>query len=295
VVKIAKLNLSELNKILRNVNARWEAAEPAAEYALGFSPGPDDYSLEEMENLASANHRRFMAAAAVAAPLYPSSADWRQFPGQAPLPAGNYVTPVRYQEKCGSCVAFGTLAALESAIRIHARDPNQVVDLSEADLFYCHAAAQGRRCTGLLTGWWWPGAALAVCENPGVVDEACFPYTPGDQPCNRCNDWQSRLTKISHWHRIISTVEMKQWLATKGPLITVFIVYDDFVHYKSGIYHHVSGAFAGGHCVCCVGYDDVRRCWICKNSWGTNWGESGFFNIAYGEVGIGAIMWALEI
>jgi hypothetical protein len=35
-----------------------------------------------------------------------------------------------------------------------------------------------------------------------------------------------------------------------------------------------------------VGYDDGQQCWICKNSWGPGWGESGFFRIGYGECGI---------
>jgi C1A family cysteine protease len=205
------------------------------------------------------------------------------------------VTPVRDQKSCGSCVAFGTLAAFESAIRIHDKNPAKAVDLSEADLFYCHAEAEhGRHCGGP-TGGWWPDAALACCQNPGVVDEPCFPYTPGDQPCKKCTDWKKRLTKIAKWQKITSTTAMKQWLATRGPLITCFSVYADFYSYHSGIYHHVSGALEGGHCVCCVGYDDARRYWICKNSWNTTWGDHGFFNIAYGQVGIDAAMWALEI
>src|SRR6516164_8153199 len=53
------------------------------------------------------------------------------------------------------------------------------------------------------------------------------------------------------------------------PLTTCFSVYADFYSYHSGIYHHVSGALEGGHCVCCIGYDDARRYWICKNSWNT--------------------------
>jgi C1A family cysteine protease len=77
--------------------------------------------------------------------------------------------------------------------------------------------------------------------------------------------------------------------------VTCFSVYADFFNYHTGIYHHVSGSLQGGHCVCCVGYDDVKRCWICKNSWNTSWGDSGFFNIAYGQVGIDAAMWALEL
>jgi hypothetical protein len=43
-----------------------------------------------------------------------------------------------------------------------------------------------------------------------------------------------------------------------------------------------------------VGYDDDHGCWICKNSWGTGWGEGGFFRIAYGQCGIDAQMWAIN-
>jgi C1A family cysteine protease len=43
---------------------------------------------------------------------------------------------------------------------------------------------------------------------------------------------------------------------------------------------------AGGHCVEIIGYDDNLGCWICKNSWGTGWGEAGYFRIAYGQCAI---------
>jgi hypothetical protein len=33
-----------------------------------------------------------------------------------------------------------------------------------------------------------------------------------------------------------------------------------------------------------VGYDDASQSFICKNSWGTGWGEAGFFNIGYSEL-----------
>jgi C1A family cysteine protease len=37
----------------------------------------------------------------------------------------------------------------------------------------------------------------------------------------------------------------------------------------------------GGHAVCCVGYNDVKKVWIMRNSWGTNWGDSGYFYLPY--------------
>ena len=48
----------------------------------------------------------------------------------------------------------------------------------------------------------------------------------------------------------------------------------------------MAGHFKGLHAVAVVGYDDGQRCWIVKNSWGTNWGEGGFFRIGYGECGL---------
>jgi C1A family cysteine protease len=120
-----------------------------------------------------------------------------------------------------------------------------------------------------------------------VVDETCFPYTPGDQACKPCGDWQKRLTKIKSKRALTSDpAAMKQWISSKGPLAVCFIVYDDFFSYRSGIYRHVTGAQVGGHCVAAVGYDDVSACWICKNSWTTGWGEKGFFRIGYGQCGI---------
>lgn len=79
---------------------------------------------------------------------------------------------------------------------------------------------------------------------------------------------------------------MKIWLSTRGPLIACFTVFDDFYSYRSGVYRHVWGNIVGGHCISIIGYDDANGCWLCKNSWGAGWGESGFFRIGYGEGGI---------
>ena len=37
----------------------------------------------------------------------------------------------------------------------------------------------------------------------------------------------------------------------------------------------------GGHAVICVGYNDAKGVWIMKNSWGTRWGDSGYFYLPY--------------
>ena len=44
----------------------------------------------------------------------------------------------------------------------------------------------------------------------------------------------------------------------------------------------VSGAkLLGGHAVPIIGYDDTRGVFLCQNSWGTSWGNTGFFLLPY--------------
>jgi C1A family cysteine protease len=289
----AEFSLARLQQTLREAGARWDAGVTSVSELppdqkrrrLGYVPGPDEEPLETRERVAVANFQEAQAAKAEArAAAYPASFDLRNVAGK------NYITPIKDQGGCGSCVAFGTAATVEGTLRWQRNDPNLVVDYSEAQLFYCIAREQGSNCTS----GWDVGPALDAFEETGIVDEACFPYTAGDQGCGLCGDWQSRVTKITGWHSISSHDEMKQWLSTRGPLSTCFTVYDDFFNYKGGVYSHVSGDFAGGHCVSCVGYNDAEGYWICKNSWGAGFGEGGYFRIAYGQVGIDSTMWAVE-
>jgi C1A family cysteine protease len=282
---------AEIRATIEREAAGWEAADTVVsvlppeerQLRLGYVPGPTDESLAAREQRA----REGLEAAPppeAGAFGYPATFDWRNVGGN------NYITPVRDQGGCGSCVAFGTAAAVEGTARARRNNPTLAIDLSEAHLFYCIAASQGRNCQN----GWWPDAALDGFKNVGIADDACFPYTAGDQSCNLCADWQTRITKVTGWHAISTQNDMRAWLATHGPLVTCFTVYTDFFFYSGGIYQHVTGRVEGGHCVCVVGYDDINRYWICKNSWGTGFGESGYFRIAYGDCGIDSTMWAVE-
>jgi len=196
----------------------------------------------------------------------PAAIDWRSN-------GGNWITPIKNQLSCGSCVSFGTCATLESRVRIVCKNAGLNIDLSEAHLFYCGC---GNCCS---TGWNFP-PALNFCKTTGVGKEADFPYTPGNQPCKA---GVTPYVKIDNWTAILSVADRKNILATKGPVVAGMAVFDDFFSYHTGVYRHVTGALAGYHCVSVIGYDDTLKCWIAKNSWGPGWGDSGFFKIGYGE------------
>jgi hypothetical protein len=91
---------------------------------------------------------------------------------------------------------------------------------------------------------------------------------------------------VANWQEVIDLAARKHWLATTGPMIACMAVYRDFFSYVAGVYRHTMGDLAGYHAICVVGYSEAEQAWLCKNSWGTDWGETGWFKIGYNECGI---------
>jgi C1A family cysteine protease len=88
-------------------------------------------------------------------------------------------------------------------------------------------------------------------------------------------------------HNIRNTEsDMKASLAAGNPFavaISVFASFETDEVSRSGVVpmpRH-NEACLGGHVVVCVGYDDHRRVWIMRNSWGACWGDRGYFTLPY--------------
>jgi C1A family cysteine protease len=264
--------LRELQRAIQERGYQWTAgptslsALPPEEVArrLGLRVDP-----AEMARVAEA-----MAALPPRVAAFPSAWDWRDVEG------ADWTTAIRDQMACGSCVAFGVVAVLESMLKLHYGDASLQPDLSEAHLFFCG-------CGPCCDQGWWPIDALDYAQNSGVPDEACFPYQDHNMSCSdSCADWPSRATKIVSWQEILDVGARKEWLASTGPVVALMEVYEDFLYYTGGIYRHTTGGLAGYHAVCAVGFSEADQAWICKNSWGPDWGESGWFRIGYGECGM---------
>lgn len=80
---------------------------------------------------------------------------------------------------------------------------------------------------------------------------------------------------------------IKNEIAANGPMETGFMVYQDFLNYKEGIYQYTTGQMLGGHAVKITGWgvENGVKYWIAANSWTESWGEKGYFRIKEGEVG----------
>jgi C1A family cysteine protease len=196
--------------------------------------------------------------------------------GYADLRQNGIITPIKNQGKCGSCWAFAMAACVEAA-------NGGNLDLSEQQLVSCCTDCMG--CQGGYispTGEW-------IKANGGIVKEQDYPYISGNDgkngscstPGNAKAYTISQVVEIDDWWD--PAQQVKEALDNGNAVDTGMYVYQDFFNYKSGIYKHVTGDMAGGHAVVIIGYDDAGGYWIVKNSWGTGWGESGYFRIAYGE------------
>ncbi len=81
--------------------------------------------------------------------------------------------------------------------------------------------------------------------------------------------------------------ELRQWMKKAlflyGPLAFGHNARKSFIVYKDGIYQPLRDepVLPSGHAMCLVGYDDDKKCFIVKNSWGEGWGEKGYARLRY--------------
>jgi len=195
----------------------------------------------------------------------PAHWDWRD---------KNVVTSIKNQHLpvyCGSCWAFGTDAAIESAIAIAT---GKQLQLSEQQLVSCQPSYG--TCEG-------GDFAFGFYKSQGANYEADFPYTATDESCNTSAPQHEKLTTWSYVGSEFespTTDDLKAAIYKYGPIAVTVAASDSFVAYKGGIYNACDSSEID-HIVSLIGWDDTDQVWIMKNSWGVPWGEEGFMRIKY--------------
>jgi Papain family cysteine protease len=207
--------------------------------------------------------------------------DWRDVGGN------NYMSPVQNQNPCGTCWTFSALHQLESRIKIDE-------GLGFTDNFSEDAMAD---CT-LPGGCAWGGTgwkAGAYLSSEGPALESCQPFTSGTDSCLGCPQQDYRLRKMITIANDVTAI--KNALAN-GPVSTSM---DSTGGTTPAFGGYTSGVLANGspdvtdHGVLIIGWHEgtadpgypAGDYWVCKNSWGTSWGMSGYFFIEYGAALIG--------
>jgi hypothetical protein len=266
--------LEKVRKAIKEKGAKWEAGET---WVSRLSPEEKKKLLGDVP----AQLPGTQTARPTSGTSLPDSFTWRDNNGY------NWTTPVKNQSACGNCWAYASCGALEVVVRLTLNEPELHIDLSELYLTSC----SGRGCE---LGWD-QSSTLQFIKTHGVPDQSCFPGYLPPQPCaDTCIEKYRRSIFIEEWYHdgfgfIVDPEDVetiKDRILNYGPVTVHFEVFEDFDYYNSGVYEHVWGDSRGWHAVSMMGWNDQDSGWICKNSWGTNWGQGGWFRIRMINAGV---------
>ncbi|XP_048630729.1 probable cysteine protease RD21C [Brassica napus] len=194
----------------------------------------------------------------------PDEVDWR---------AKGAVVPVKDQGSCGSCWAFSAIGAVEGINQIKT---GELVSLSEQELVDCDTS-YNNGCGGGLMDY----AFQFIISNGGIDTEEDYPYTATDDNICNTDKKNTRVVTIDGYEDVPENENsLKKALANQPISVAIEAGGRAFQLYKSGVFTGTCGT-ALDHGVVAVGYgtSEGQDYWIIRNSWGSNWGESGYIKL----------------
>lgn len=211
-----------------------------------------------------------------ATPL-PDHYDWRDHVAKEVIPA------IKNQGNCGSCWAHSVVSAVEWQKAIHGE---KLVKLAPQELVSCDKTQMACR-GGFFT-------ALDYAVEPGVTYEKDFPYVGKNVACKANLPHDVKLVEwgyVGDQNRQPTVDEIRNAVITTGPVPVDMYADARFQSYKSGIFGANGCSHAqSNHMVLIIGWDMPSKSWIVQNSWGTAWGEKGYFRIRQGCNSIAGIV-----
>ncbi len=254
-------------------------------HGTGFVPPPVDLSHlrgELLQGVKAFEER--LQAEGVSAP--PRRFDWRE---------RGMVSSVKNQGACGSCYAFAAIANFESRLRVLGLSSEDFSENNVKECNWYHTSCGG--------GNYGVVVDFLTKNDLGAVWESNDPYLATYVNCTSRRgigfvpgDWNMICGDV-----VPSTDVLKSYVYAYGPVYTtMYASFPGFDTYDGSYTLYYTGTERPNHAVLIVGWDDDLTHaggmggWICKNSWGTNWGgtcgygsERGYFTIAYGSASIG--------
>lgn len=197
----------------------------------------------------------------------PDSIDWRN---------SGVVTEVKNQASCGACWSFSATGTLEGAYAIR---NGQLLSFSEQQLMDCATGNNGYSCDACNGGI--VQSALDYVRDHGITTEDQDPYQATQTTCSSYpNYFQiSGYTEIGYKDEN----DLKNAVGNVGP-VSVALNADLLQSYGGGVINSACSDSIN-HGVLAVGYGNENGLdyWLVKNSWGSGWGESGYFKLAIGS------------
>jgi C1A family cysteine protease/dipeptidyl aminopeptidase/acylaminoacyl peptidase len=204
------------------------------------------------------------------------------------------VTPVKDQGDAGTCWIFGTLASLESRVAII---DNQIYDFSEQNLITTVDPAWVYLIGNRVDGGGNSFKATDTLTKKGTRPESDQPYKTATLNTETCNESTPILQRVNDFRLIANSAgqisEIKNAIYSYGPVSAAYYTNNTW-YYPGKIYYYPNCPNPPNHMIAIVGWDDTishpaggsTGAWIVKNSWGSSWGNNGYFYLCYGSANL---------
>jgi len=195
----------------------------------------------------------------------------------------NKLTSVKNQGGCGACWAFATFGSLESFLK-----PGAVWNFSEQDLIE-KAGFDSDECEG--GGMDMSAAYLARWAGPGA--ESSHPYEYYSPNGIARKKHVQNVIMMPDKKNALDNAKIKDAVTKYGAVLATMCWFDSAYKSSTYSYYYKDSTDSNGHAVCIVGWNNNypksnfnstpagNGAFIVKNSWGTGWGEAGYFYVSY--------------
>ena len=193
-----------------------------------------------------------------------------------------FCSSIEDQGNLGSC----TGQAIAGAIELLNKRASRTLDVSRLFIYYYERLLEG---TVNYDSGAYIRDGIKVCYTYGAPVESLWPYNINKfrtlPPSTAIQDAAKR--KVTSYQRVADFNGVIDALASGYPVVIGFTVYSSFESNsvaKTGVmpYPNISTErVLGGHAVLIVGYNKNRNVFIVRNSWGTGWGDGGYFYMPF--------------
>jgi C1A family cysteine protease len=197
----------------------------------------------------------------------------------------NYCSPIETQGSLGSC----TGQAIAGAIELLNKRNGNYKDISRLFIYYYERLILG---TVNYDSGAYIRDGIKATNHYGASLESYWPYNikkfKQEPIAEAKNDALKR--KVTRYERVNNFNECIDALTNGYPVIMGFKVYTSFMSAnvaKTGNMPYPNTKrekLLGGHAVLLVGYNKTKKVFIARNSWGTNWGDGGYFYMPFNVV-----------